>query len=122
MHSQQILHFPALLATLLITLLLASCAPTPVPTPDIDVSPSKADVIASLGEPDGRQAFILPDEPFYGPQESLANLLPSAIVVEEWVYERGDEASYIWFAGEEDEPPEDWRVIAKGSYPLDAVY
>lgn len=116
-------RFRFLLAGLLIvSLLLVGCAPAPLPPVEIGEGASKEDVIASLGEPLRTQEFILPAEPFFGPQEGLAALLPPGTVVEEWVYERGEEDLYIWFAGEEGQAQEDWRVVAKGSYPRDAVY
>jgi hypothetical protein len=66
--------------------------------------------------------IILPDHPFFGPQEGLANLVPPGTEFEEWVYEIGDEVLYVWFFGEADEPREDWLVLATARYPKDAVF
>jgi hypothetical protein len=109
-------------ATFIIAVLLIACSPTSVPPPEIGKGSSKEDIIASLGEPDQTQDFILPDEPFFGPQESLVNLVPAGTVIEEWVYEIGDEVLYVWFTGEDDDLREDWRVLVTARYPKDAVY
>jgi hypothetical protein len=37
-------------------------------------------------------------------------------------FEIGDEVLYIWFAGETDEPREEWLVIETGTYSKDVVY
>jgi len=111
-----------LAAVLISALIFVGCAPAALPTAEFGEGASKADVIASLGEPDQIQEFVLPDEPFFGPQEGLASLLLAGTIVEEWIFERGDELLYIWFAGEDGAAPEGWRVVAKGSYPRDAVY
>jgi hypothetical protein len=101
---------------------LVSCAPSPPPPPQISSGSSKAEVIAAYGEPDEIQDFILPAEPFFGPQEGLADLVPPGTVLEEWVYEIDDQVLYVWFTGEPGEPREDWLVLEKGQYPKDAVY
>jgi hypothetical protein len=48
-----------------------------------------------MGEPDHIQEFILPAEPFFGPQEALVNLVPAETLIEEWQYEIEDELLYI---------------------------
>jgi hypothetical protein len=75
-----------------------------------------------LGEPDQTQDFKIPDGPFFGPQEGLADLVPSGTVIEEWIYEFGDEVLHVWFAGPVDEPREDWVVLDTANHPKDAVY
>jgi hypothetical protein len=101
---------------------LVGCSPSPSPPPEIDQGSSKSEVIASLGEPGQAQDFILPGLPFFGPQESLINLVPAGTVIEEWIYEIGDEVLYVWFTGEVDELREDWLVLVTARYPKDAVY
>ena len=89
---------------------------------EIENGLSKDEVIASLGEPDQTREFILPDVPFFGPQESLVNLVAPGTVIEEWVYEIGDEVLYVWFSGEVDQLREDWLVLATARHPKDAVF
>jgi hypothetical protein len=106
----------------IIAVVLVGCSPTSSIPSEVGKGSSKEDVIASLGEPDQTQDFILPDEPFFGPQESLVNLVPAGTVIEEWVYEIGDEVLYVWFTGEDDDLREDWLVLVTARYPKDAVY
>jgi hypothetical protein len=106
----------------IIAVVLVGCSPTSSIPSEVGKGSSKGEVIASLGEPDQTQDFILPDEPFFGPQESLVNLVPAGTVIEEWVYEIGDEVLYVWFAGEDDDLREDWLVLVTARYPKDAVY
>ena len=60
--------------------------------------------------------------PFFGPQESLINLVPSGTLIEEWVYEIEDEELYVWFTGDVDDARENWLVLDLGKFPKDAVY
>ena len=106
----------------IIAVVLVGCSPTSLPPSEVGKGSSKGEVIASLGEPNQTQDFMLPDEPFFGPQESLANLVPAGAVIEEWVYEIGDEVLYVWFTGEVDELREDWLVLVTAKYPKDAIY
>ena len=106
----------------IIAVVLVGCSPTSLPPSEVGKGSSKSEVIASLGEPDQTQDFMFPDEPFFGPQESLANLVPAGAVIEEWVYEIGDDVLYVWFTGEVDELREDWLVLVTARYPKDAIY
>ena len=106
----------------IIAFVFVGCSPTSLPPSEVGKGSSKGEVISSLGEPDQTQDFILPDEPFLGPQESLVNLVPAGTVIEEWVYEIEDEVLYVWFTGEEGELREDWLVLDSAKYPKDAVY
>jgi hypothetical protein len=100
----------------IIAVILVGCSPTSSVPSEIRKSSFEGDVIASLGEPDQTQDFILPNEPFYGPQESLVNLVPAGTAIEEWRYEIGDEVLYVWFTGEDDDLREDWLVLATARY------
>jgi hypothetical protein len=94
-------------------------------TPDADgisIGASRADVRALMGEPERVQEFELPDAPFFGPQESLIDLVPAGTPVEEWVYIQGEEEQYVWFAGEAGQAKDLWRVIETARYPVGAVY
>ena len=101
---------------------LVGCSPVASPSVEITRGSSKADVRALYGEPDRTQEFIIPDEPFFGPQEGLINLVPPGTIIEEWVYEIDDEELYIWFTGDGDKAREDWPVLDLGRYPKSAVY
>lgn len=104
---------------ILLVVMLTSCANPPS---EITQGSSKDDVITLYGKPDRTQVFLLPEEPFFGPQESLINFVPSGTTIEEWVYEIGNEELYVWFTGKGDESQEDWLVLDFGSYPKGAVY
>jgi hypothetical protein len=106
----------------ILAVVLVACSVTSSPPSEVGKGSSKGEVIASLGEPDQTQEFVLPDEPFFGPQESLVNLVPPGTAIEEWVYELGDEVLYVWFTGQVDEPLENWVVLDTARYPKDAVY
>lgn len=106
---------------LLMVSLIGCSLPSNRPS-EITQGSSKDDVITLYGEPDRTQVFLLPEAPFFGPQESLINLVPSGTTIEELVYEIGDEELYIWFTGDENEPDDDWLVLDFGRYPKGAVY
>jgi hypothetical protein len=107
---------------LLITAILTGCSPVATPPLEITQGSSKTDVIALYGEPDRTQEFVIPDEPFFGPQEGLIDLVPPGTLIEEWVYEFGDEDLYVWFTRDDGEPHESWLVLDLGRYPKGAVY
>ena len=106
----------------IIAFVLVGCSPTSLPPSEVEKGSSKGEVVSSLGEPDQTQDFILPDEPFFGPQESLVNLVTAGTVIEEWIYEIGDEVLFVWFTGKADELRADWLVLVTARYPKDAVY
>jgi len=119
------IQFRANILHIVIFLLMVSligCSPASTPPSEITQGSSKEDVLALYGEPDRTQEFVIPDKPFFGPQEGLIDLVPPGTVIEEWVYEIGDEELYIWFTGNGDEPREDWLVLDLGRYPKGAVY
>jgi hypothetical protein len=66
--------------------------------------------------------FSLPDEPFFGPQESLTGLIPAGSIVDEWRYLENGQVQYVWFSGDTPENRNEWRVIALASYPEGAVF
>jgi hypothetical protein len=110
------------IGVLFLMLSLLGCSPAPTPPSEITPGSSKEDVTAVYGEPDRTQEFTIPDEPFFGPQEGLIDLVPLGTVVEEWVYEIGEEELYIWFTGDNNATREQWRVLDLGKYPKGAVY
>lgn len=88
---------------------------------EIEPGLSKGDVARILGDPSEVNEFVMPDGPFFGPQEGLTGLVPVGQTVEEWVYFVDGDARYIWFWGEGDQE-EAWRVVLTLVYPKDAVY
>ena len=96
---------------ILFSVAIAGCSSFSLPPSEIEQGSTRDEVIAVLGEPDQIQDFILPDVPFFGPQEGLANLVLPGTVIEEWVYEIGDDVVYVWFSGDVDQQREDWLVI-----------
>jgi len=106
----------------MVLLAVVSCSPAGSPAGEVEVGFSREEVIEAVGQPDTTQEFTLPSEPFFGPQEGLANILAPGTLVEEWAYELNDEILYVWFASESGEPREDWPVVATGVYPAGAVF
>jgi len=116
-------HYPCLFACVFLLLtFIVGCSPTATSPAAIKQGSSKEDVIKLYGKPDRTQEFIIPDEPFFGPQENLIHLVPPGSAIEEWVYEAEDEELYIWFTGDSEEGRESWLVLDLGKYPKDAVY
>lgn len=110
-----LLVFPVLLA-------IVGCFSTSSSPDEVEIGFSRDEVIEVMGEPSTIQDFVLPDEPFFGPQEGLERLIPPGTVVEEWIYELDEEVMYIWFASESGLPREEWLVIEIGVYPVGAVF
>jgi len=87
-----------------------------------DPGSTPAQVRAILGEPTRTQEFLLPEVPFFGPQESLTDLIPAGTPVEEWVYVQGDEELYVWFDCTREPAGGECSLIESGRYPVGAVY
>jgi hypothetical protein len=102
--------------------LSAGCTAAGDPARQIQTGQTMKQVRAAAGVPDHVSEFILPAEPFFGPQESLAELLPAGTRVEEWQYESRDVLIYVWFVGGEGQPREEWTVVDTAAYPADAVF
>ena len=83
---------------------------------------SRAQVKSILGEPERSSVAALPQTPFFGPQESLVNILKPGTSFEEWQYTDRETIYLIWFGSTEEEPEERWTVVTKSSYPKGAVF
>ena len=103
-------------------LLMAGCSPGEKAPPSFQVGSTQGEIFEVMGAPDQSQQFIIPDEPFFGPQEELVEVLPAGTEVEEWQYASGDQVLYIWFIGDNDQPRNQWVVISHASYPSGAIY
>ena len=88
----------------------------------IEIGQTRDAVIVAVGEPDEITEFIIPEVPFFGPQESLASRLAAGTLVEEWHYVSEEEITYVWVAGDSGQAREDWEVIDTVTAPADAVY
>jgi hypothetical protein len=96
---------------------LVSCRAVSVSPGD---SPDK--VSRLLGEPTRTQNFLLPEAPFFGPQESLTGLIPAGTPVEEWVYVQAGEELYVWFRCDQGELEGKCSLVKSARYPVGAVY
>jgi protein-S-isoprenylcysteine O-methyltransferase Ste14 len=105
-----------------LALLLGGCRAGPGDAVDVAVGAGLEEVREQLGEPQREQDFIMPEVPFFGPQESLTDLVPAGTLVKEWVYSVGEEELYVWFASAQGAAPDLWRVVATGRYPAGAVF
>jgi hypothetical protein len=102
--------------------LLSGCSGRVNDKREIEAGFSREEVTRILGDPDQVNEFIMPDGPFFGPQEGLTGLVPAGQLVEEWVYFVEGDARYVWFWEEPDQERDDWRVVLTSVYPKDAVY
>lgn len=102
--------------------MLSGCSGRVINQTEIKAGLSRTEVTRILGDPDQVNEFILPDGPFFGPQEGLTGLVPPGQLVEEWVYHTNGEVRYVWFWGEDGQDSADWSVILTSVYPKDAVY
>jgi hypothetical protein len=115
-------RYSPVLLIFLVLLAIANCSSATSSPDDVEIGFSRDEVIEVMGEPAMTQDFVLPDQPFFGPQESLANLLPPGTLVEEWIYELDEEVMYVWFASESNLPRAEWLVFETGVYPAGVVF
>ncbi len=106
----------------LLVVSLSACQGSPADTAVVQPGASRSEVRAQLGEPEQIQEFSLPEPPFFGPQEGLTDLIPAGTLVEEWIYTVGQDALYVWFAGEEGQARDEWRVIETARYRTGPFY
>ena len=109
-------------ALFVLVLCLFGCTLVSRPLSEPVVGSTKDNVLASMGEPDQIQDFILPDPPYYGPQEGLINLVPAGTLIEEWTYIIGDDILYVWFSGENDVARDNWLILHVAKFPKGAVF
>ena len=83
---------------------------------------SRAQVRSIMGDPQHFTVAVLPQPPFFGPQESLVQFLKPSASFEEWQYTDGETIYLIWFGSAEEEPQESWTAVTKFSYPKDVVF
>jgi hypothetical protein len=101
---------------------LAGCQSVDSPAAEVREGSTRDEVRTALGEPAEVNEFVLPSEPFFGPQEGLSGIVPAGSGVEEWVYRQDGEVLYVWFSGQPGEDQAGWTVIMTATYPKDAVF
>jgi hypothetical protein len=106
----------------LVLVILDACRVQPPQAATVSPGATPAQVRTLLGEPTRLQNFLLPEAPFFGPQESLTNLIPAGTPVEEWVYVQGNEELYVWFVCTQGSSEGECTVIESARYPVGAVY
>ncbi|MBI4537620.1 MAG: hypothetical protein HY712_06655 [candidate division NC10 bacterium] len=106
----------------ILTLLMAECLSAQIPRAELAAGLTRQEVRDALGEPDEKLEFVMPDGPFFGPQEALSGLVPSGSLVEEWRYELNADVRYVWFYGDTAAGGGGRRLIATTTVPKDAVY
>ncbi len=110
-------------------LLVAGCSPRPTAPATFEagfqtVVPgmTKAEVRTLLGAPAQQKLGVLPEGPFFGPQEGIDPAwLNTEREYDEWQYQHGDTIYLIWFADPK-LAQESWPVIGTASYPKGAVF
>ncbi len=83
---------------------------------------SRQDIEYILGEPEKVIHEIVPEQPFYGPQEILISVLKPSDPYEEWIYTDNEKIYLVWFGSSSDESKDKWKVVATFSYPKDVVF
>ena len=110
-------------------LLLAGCGPGSMAPASFDAKfqtvvagMTQAEVRTLLGAPAQQKLDVLPEGPFFGPQEGIdpASLNPER-EYDQWQYQRGNTIYLIWF-GDPKVPQDSWPVIGTTSYPKGAVF
>ena len=107
---------------MILTLLILGCSRTQSPKTELQVGFTHEEVRQALGQPDETREFVMPDGPFFGPQEKLSGLVPAKSTVEEWRYKVNDDVIYVWFYGDSSAGKNAWRMIATARVPKDAIF
>jgi len=106
-------------------LLVLACASSPIFAQDfagVESGMAREQVRSILGNPELSTVAVLPQSPFFGPQESLSHFLKPGDSYEEWQYTDGEKIYLVWFGGTEEKPQKTWTVVAKFSYPKGVVF
>ena len=104
---------------------LLACASSPILAQDfagVKSAMSREQVRSILGDPGLSTVAVLPQPPFFGPQESLTHFLKPGASYEQWQYTDGKTIYLVWFGGTKEESQASWRVVTKFSYPKGAVF
>ena len=84
----------------------------------VSTGASKAQVREQLGQPDtqipGRVSGLHKSLPGAA---DLSQTLPPNTPFEAWIYHRGQDDYYVYFASGSDAPKEDWRVVSRKTIP-----
>ena len=88
----------------------------------IQTGMSRQNVKSIMGKPERADVGVVPQPPFFGPQEALLGVLKPGASFEEWQYTDAENIYLIWFGSINDEPQDNWRVVTKFGYPKGAVF
>jgi hypothetical protein len=102
--------------------ILSGCNGSKKDQTEIEPGLSREEVTRILGDPNELNEFVLPNSPFFGPQEGLTGIVPPGQLVEEWVFHTDGEIRYVWFWGKQSQDRGEWSVILTSVYPKDAVF
>jgi len=111
-----------IIAPLLLLLACASTQSLAQEFAEVKSGMSREQVRSILGTPVLSTVAVLPQPPFFGPQESLVNFLKPGASFEEWQYTAGDTIYLVWFSGTDEETQENWTVVTKFSHPKGVVF
>ena len=88
----------------------------------IQTGMSRQNIKSIMGKPERADAGVVPQSPFFGPQEALLSVLKPGASFEEWQYTDAENIYLIWFGSINDEPQDKWGVVTKFGYPKGAVF
>lgn len=115
----------ALFILIVLMSLVSACASSETPVKsfsEVKSGMSKTQVRNIMGNPELFTVTVLPQQPFFGPQESLVKFLKPGASFEEWQYTDEETIYLIWFSSTKKEPQENWTVVTKFSYSKGAVF
>ena len=88
----------------------------------VKVSDTRGYIRELLGTPHRQESSHLPGGPSWGPTEGLESILQPGAPYEQWQWFDARDTYYVWFAARNQEPFEEWLVVAKGRHPTGAVF
>jgi hypothetical protein len=106
----------------LLAVILPGCSNVEQTSEGFEMGMKPSSVRVQLGDPESQQEFVMPEAPFFGPQEALTETVEPGTPVLEWRYERGDQLLYLWFTPTGETDVEGWALQHWFEAPADAVY
>jgi hypothetical protein len=83
---------------------------------------NKQRVLNLLKEPHDIVIAVLPEPPFWGPQESLVNIINPGTQYEQWRYVVARTDFLIFFGSADKIPRKEWKVLDKTYYSNNEVF
>jgi hypothetical protein len=88
----------------------------------IEIGMGRQDVKNILGEAKSKKLNVLPNQPFWGPQEAIdTSLINNKREYEEWIYGNDKNIYYIWF-GDKQLKKDKWKVICSFMHEKGVVF